>query len=100
MGKTFYQTDLAVALKYDGKSAPKITAKGSGITAEEILQLAEQHNVPLQNDPELARVLAQVPLGEEIPQELYVAVAEVIAFTYFLSGKVPETNLNEPKRIP
>lgn len=91
MAKTYYNTDLAVALKYDGKNAPKITAKGTGITAEQILAIAEQHNIPLQTEPELARILAQVPLGEEIPRELYLAVAEVIAFAYLLSGKTPDT---------
>lgn len=88
-GHTFYNSELAVALKYDGHNAPKVTAKGEGVTAQQILELAEKHGIPLQNQPELARILAQVPLGDEIPQELYVAVAEVIAFAYFLSGKTP-----------
>lgn len=94
-GHTFYTSDLAVALKYDGKNAPKVTAKGEGVTAQQILELAERHGIPLQNQPELARILAQVPLGDEIPRELYVAVAEVIAFAYLLSGKIPADN-NEP----
>ena len=89
-GKTFYNSDIAVALKYDGQNAPKVTAKGEGITAEQILEIAEKHGIPLQNEPELAKILAQVPLGDEIPQELFVAVAEVISFAYFLSGKMPE----------
>jgi len=89
-GKNYYTSDLAVALKYDGNNAPKVTAKGEGISAQQILKLAEKHGVPLQNEPELARILAQVPLGDEIPHELYVAVAEVIAFAYFISGKSPE----------
>lgn len=91
-GKTFYNSDMAVALKYDGQQAPKVTAKGSGFTAEQILEIAEQHGIPLQNDPDLVKILAQVPLGEEIPQNLYVAVAEIIAFAYFLSGKSPDNN--------
>lgn len=95
MAKTYYQTDLAVALKYDGKHAPKVTAKGSGLTAEQILAIAQHHNIPLQTDPELTRILAQVPLGEEIPHELYLAVAEVIAFAYFLSGKTPDNSSKE-----
>lgn len=90
MAKTYYTSDIAVALKYDGKNAPKVTAKGSGLTAEQILQIAEHHGIPLQTEPELARILAQIPLGDEIPNELYVAVAEVIAFAYFLSGKTPD----------
>ncbi|PPD31853.1 MAG: flagellar protein FhlB [Methylomonas sp.] len=89
-GRTFYNSDIAVALKYDGKNAPKVTAKGEGFTAQQILAIAEKHNVPLQNEPELARILAHVPLGDEIPQQLYIAVAEVIAFAYFISGKTPD----------
>jgi len=89
-GKTFYSSDVAVALKYDGQQAPKVTAKGTGLTAEQIMEIAEQHGIPLQNNPDLVKILAQVPLGEEIPQNLYVAVAEIIAFAYFLSGKTPE----------
>lgn len=88
-GKTYYNSDIAVALKYDGDQAPKVTAKGNGITAEQILEIAEKHDIPLQNDPELASILAQVPVGDEIPQELYIVVAEIIAFAYFLSGKSP-----------
>ena len=92
MAKTYYTSDIAVALKYDGKNAPKVTAKGTGFTAQQILGLAEQHNIPLQNDPELVNILAQIPVGDEIPKELYLAVAEVIAFAYFLSGKTPGDN--------
>ncbi len=79
--------DIAVALNYDGESAPKVVAKGRGETAERIIALAEEHDVPLHHDPELVKVLSNVPLGDEIPRELYVAVAEVIAFAYWLSGK-------------
>jgi flagellar biosynthesis protein len=93
MAKTFHTSDLAVALKYDGKNAPKVTAKGEGVTAEQILAIAEKHGIPLQTEPELARILAQVPLGDEIPKELYTAVAEVIAFAYYLSGKIPDHDL-------
>jgi flagellar biosynthesis protein len=81
--------DLAVALSYDGRNAPRVTAKGRGALAEQILALAEAHGVPLEQDPELAALLAQIPLGEEIPEALYLAVAEVIAFAYLLSGRRP-----------
>ncbi|NJA06871.1 flagellar protein FhlB [Methylococcaceae bacterium WWC4] len=89
-GRTFYNAGIAVALKYDGKNAPKVTAKGEGFTAQQILAIAEKHDIPLQNQPELARILAQVPLGDEIPEQLYVAVAEVIAFAYLIAGKTPD----------
>ncbi len=79
--------DIAIALNYDKKNAPKVTAKGRGAIAEQIVDLATQHGVPLQTSPELARLLTKIPLGDEIPQELYVAVAEVIAFAYLLNNR-------------
>ncbi|MCW8955540.1 MAG: EscU/YscU/HrcU family type III secretion system export apparatus switch protein [Gammaproteobacteria bacterium] len=81
---------IAVALEYDGSNAPKVSAKGIGELAEQILELARQHNIPLQADNELVEILAQINLGEEIPEQLYYAVAEVIAFAYMLKGKFPE----------
>jgi len=81
--------DRAVALLYDGENAPRITAKGEGALARQILELAEKHNIPLQGDPELAVILAQIPLGDEVPEALYRAVAEVISFAYLVSGKRP-----------
>ncbi|MES9811466.1 MAG: EscU/YscU/HrcU family type III secretion system export apparatus switch protein [Candidatus Thiodiazotropha sp.] len=89
---TDYQTrdpDLAIALKYDGENAPRLTAKGRGELADRILALADEHAIPLHEDAELAALLAQIPLGDEIPESLYRAVAEVIAFAYLLSGKLP-----------
>lgn len=80
---------VAVALYYDGKGAPRVTAKGRGALAEQILALAEEHRIPLERDPELVTLLAQIPLGDEIPEALYRAIAEVIAFAYLLSGKFP-----------
>lgn len=81
--------DLAIALKYDGENAPRLTAKGRGELANRILALADEHAVPLHEDAELAALLSQIPLGDEIPESLYRAVAEVIAFAYLLSGKLP-----------
>jgi flagellar biosynthesis protein len=95
MPKNYYQTDMADTLQYDGKNTPKVTAKGaSGISAEEMLRVAEQNNIPLQTDPELSRILAQIPLGDEIPRELYLAIAEVIAFAYGLSSKISDPTLD------
>ena len=82
-------SDLAVALSYDGSNTPRITAKGRDELAQKIIESAEQAGVPRMPDPELASVLAQVPLGDEIPEALYRAVAEVIAFAYIVSGKLP-----------
>jgi len=85
--------NIAVALQFDGKNAPKVSATGNGLIADKIVEIAEEHDIPLQENPELAAVLAQVPLGDEIPNELYSAVAEVIAFAHYLSGKtLPKTH--------
>jgi flagellar biosynthesis protein len=81
--------DIAIALNYDGKRAPRVTAKGQGQTAEHIIALAKEHNVPLHPDVALVKVLSKLSLGDEIPRELYLAIAEVIAFVYMLSGKRP-----------
>lgn len=82
--------ELAVALKYDGTGAPRVTAKGGGPVAERIVELALQHDIPMQENAPLVQLLAQVELDTEIPPALYLAVAEVIAFAYYLSGKAPQ----------
>lgn len=81
---------LAVALKYDGETAPKVSAKGSNELAEQIIALAKKHKVPLSENRELVTLLSTLELGDEIPEMLYLAIAEVIAFAYMLKGKVPE----------
>ncbi len=102
----FYQNrpERVVALRYDGVNTPRVTAKGQGNLAEQILALAEAHGVPIEKDPELAALLSQIPLGDEIPETLYLAVAEVIAFAYLLSGKRPpgfvEPELEELRLLP
>lgn len=80
---------MAVALHYEGRGAPRVTAKGRGVVAQEILARAEQHGIPLYQDAELAAALARVGLGEEIPQALYRACAVVIAFAWRLSRRTP-----------
>lgn len=79
----------AVALQYDGRGAPRVTAKGRGYVAEEILAVARRHDVPLHADAALVTLLARLELNEEIPEKLYRAVAEVLAFAYRLRGKWP-----------
>lgn len=80
----------AVALFYDGTSTPTVTAKGTGKAAEEIIDIAEQHGVPLCDNPGLIELLITLELGDQIPETLYIAVAHIIAFAYQLQGKVPE----------
>lgn len=90
---TFSDQDLsqAVALFYDGENAPELTAKGSGITAEEIIAIAKEHNVPLCENPELLKLLSQIELGEQIPENLYFCIAQILAFAYHLQGKSPNS---------
>jgi|GEM_PF-94734 len=80
----------AAALKYDGENAPKLVAKGSGQLAEKIIEQARMHDVHIHNDPMLIEVLSKLELGDEIPRPLYLAVAKIIAFAYFLQGKHPD----------
>lgn len=94
--KTQTQKKLAVALEYDGSNAPKVTAKGVGDIAEKIMDIAREQGVPLQEDAGLVEILAQINLDEEIPENLYRAVAEVIAFAYILTGKFPPGYSNKP----
>lgn len=79
----------AAALRYDAKkdAAPKVVAKGSGKIAERILQIAKEHNVPIKDDPQLVEVLSTLDLYQEIPPELYRAVAEILAFVYRMTKK-------------
>ncbi|PTW61448.1 flagellar biosynthesis protein [Breoghania corrubedonensis] len=71
---------VAVALRYDSVGAPRVTAKGAGHVADAILKLAQESGVPVEEDAILAQALAQVELNEEIPEELYKAVAVIIGF--------------------
>lgn len=80
----------AVALFYDGKNSPTVTAKGTGAVADNIIAIAEQHGVPLCDNSALVELLVQLELGDEIPETLYLAVAYIIAFAYQLEGKEPE----------
>lgn len=82
----------AVALKYDEENAPTVTASGEGDIAEEIIRIAKEHGVPLRQDGLLAGLLSELELGEEIPPVLYRVIAEVIAYAYLVSGKVPVNN--------
>jgi len=81
--------DVAVALTWDGVGAPRVTAKGRGELARRILEVARAHEVPIDCEPELVEVLAQVDLGHAVPEKLYLAVAEVLAFAYRVHGRLP-----------
>jgi flagellar biosynthesis protein len=79
----------AVALKYDidKDNAPKITAKGKGETASNIIKIAKENKIPIQKDEDLIELLSQIDVDKEIPTSMYRAVAEIFSFIYDLSNK-------------
>ena len=90
MQKKQQSITTAVALKYDGDDAPTITATGEGSIAEEIIRIAKEANIPLYENADLVELLSKLELGDHIPEVLYRVIAEIIAFAYYLQGKVPE----------
>ena len=79
----------AVALQYrpEKNAAPKVSAKGSGRVAEKIIELAKTHGIPVKDDPDLIEVLSKLDIEEEIPPNVYIAVAELLAFVYSMNRK-------------
>lgn len=76
---------LAVALAYaPGEAAPKVVAKGRGLIAEAIVARAKEHGIYVHESKELVALLAQVDLDDHIPPQLYVAIAELLAWLYRL----------------
>jgi len=76
----------AVALRYQAGTmeAPKVIAKGKGYVADNIIKTAQDHRIPIQEDPSLVEVLGKLDIDQQIPPELYQVVAEVLAFVYRL----------------
>lgn len=85
--KSSNKLNFAIALSYDGDAPPIVTATGQNDIAEEILKIAEEADVPIFEDHELATLLNDLELGEHIPKPLYRVIAEVLSFAYMLSGK-------------
>jgi len=79
----------AVALKYEAtqQHAPKVTAKGDGKTAQKIIEIAKENNIPIKEDKDLVEMLSKIELDKEVPQEMYKAVAEVFSFIYKISNE-------------
>ena len=90
----------AIALIYDGSGAPRVSAKGSGMLGEQIIKVAADNGVPLHEDAALTAALSGISLGEEIPRELYLAVAEVLAFIYYLETIHSDTAIASHSRPP
>ena len=82
------RSQLAVALHYDKKGAPRVVAKGRGSIGEKIIEIARANDIPIEQNEVLAGALSKVELGDEIPPELYKAVAEVLVFVLRLSGRI------------
>ena len=80
--------DRSAALHYSGEGAPVLVAKGDGLMAQQIIATARSHDVPVVQDAQLTGLLCQLPLGDEIPPDLYVAVAEVLAYVYRLNDSI------------
>ena len=79
----------AVALRYDREkeNAPRVVASGKGSSAENIIKVAELHNLPIRRDEDLVELLSKVEIDREIPEKLYIAVAEVFKFIYTVTNK-------------
>jgi flagellar biosynthetic protein FlhB len=83
-------TELAVALQYDPQDmdAPEVVAKGAGFVAQRIREIARQHHIPIVENPPLAQLLfRKTDVGRSIPEESFVAVAELMAYVYRISGR-------------
>jgi len=83
----------AIALNYNEEGAnpiPQVTATGQDEIAKQIIELAKEHGIPIHEDPDLAVLLSQLELYDDIPESLYQVVAEVLAFAYIVSGKKPK----------
>lgn len=79
----------AVALGYDRSKdvAPKVLASGSGEIAKNIINLAKEHDIPIKEDADLVEILSKVDINQEIPPNLYKAVAEIFSFLYKMTSK-------------
>ena len=88
--KEFKKNKKATALRYDPKKngAPVVVAKGRGELAEKILEIAKKENIPITQNDALADILDGLDIYQEIPPELYKAIANIFAFLYKLNDKI------------
>lgn len=79
----------AAALRYDSKKekAPRLLAKGKGKSAENIIKIAQLHNLPIKKDEDLVELLSKVEINKEVPEALFKAVAEIFSFIYKATKK-------------
>ena len=83
----------AISLQYKkGKNAaPKVTAKGQGWTADRIIKMAQENNIPIREDKDLLHLLSEIDVGKEVPESLYKVVAELLAWVYQLNQNYPDS---------
>ena len=83
---------MAASIRYDKKKddAPLLTAKGRGLLADKIIELARKHDIPIKEDPALVSILCRLDIDEEIPPELFRAIAEILAFVYSTNERYRE----------
>ena len=86
------ERDVTAALRYTGTGAPRVVAAGRGHVAAAILETARDAGVPVHKDPDLADALADLALGDEVPQELWEAVAAALAWAYSVSDRAITPN--------
>ena len=84
------QPDKAIALTYDGVNAPTVSAKGADEDAKKIIEIAKEFGIPIYENPQLLSALSQLEISDEIPENLYQVIAEVISFAYWIQGKKPD----------
>ena len=91
--------DEAAALSFDPirDRAPRLTAFGRGEDASEILRLAAQHQIPIKYDPDLVQVLSKLDVGQTVPEEVYLVVAEILAFIYWVNQEFFFTGPDGPE---
>lgn len=89
MAKKIQQKKAAIAVHYEKEkdTAPKVVAKGKGVVADKIIELARKNDIPLYEDPDLIEVLSKLDLGQEIPAEMYKLIAEVLVYVYRSNNK-------------
>jgi flagellar biosynthesis protein len=93
---------MAAALKYEPAKdqVPVLAAKGRGLVAEKIIEIARKNSIPIKEDPNLVQILSKLEIDEQIPPVLYKAVAEILAFVYSLNERVREEKFPDHNYLP